>query len=802
MNHYETMQAIGRGAYGNVYLYRRLYDNKHIVIKKIPMESITKAEGELTKNEVRVLSMLQHPNIIEYYDNFIENNTMMIVMEYAPGGNLYDYLRTRGEGNLLQEEDVLNLFCQLVLGLQHIHENNILHRDIKSNNILLDRSHRIVKIGDFGISKILSSKSKAHTVVGTPCYLSPELCQEKPYNQRSDVWALGCVLYEMLALRRAFEAETLPALIMKILRGIFEPIHPHYSTEMRSLVHLLLHTDPAQRPDCHQVISHPLVFPALCRLHADLGMLRCVSRPLRLSSVGTRGRSSRGSEDSTDRERPIEEERRGEDSREKTPGGEDTTSLWREEEEDTGNEEKRDEEEEVGIEKEKRLDGKQIKEKKSERPLISTSSSVFCWTHCGTPVRLSVGEVEGDVVEVSASRTNQMAVTSHGHVVHWPNLNQLGLEGRGEQEGERSIPVTAIVGVVLKCPTSVTVVQAACGDGFMACVTDRGILLTMGDGLSGSLGHGDTSDVGRLRMVESLLGVAVAEVACGARHILARSVDGDVYAWGCGIDGRLGVGTRTTQLQPRPVELPESCGMGETCSELEMGQVVGLAAGEDSSILITSSGQLLAAGSNRHNKVCVDETDAAGRETLKHVEGVATFVPVCSQPLVGVRVAQVTLGPSHSLFLTDGGEVWSSGDDTHGQLGHRASLAVPHNLRSPARVDLHGAKAVKVVCGANFSLAVTTAGEVYSWGGREKTSYTSGENKEMRIASQQQQHQQQEAWLLTNAYPAPPNIAFQGTISTTSTTCSEPVPINLGEKLKGRVSMAVGGDYVLLSHRP
>lgn len=72
--------------------------------------------------------------------------------------------------------------------------------------------------------------------------------------------------------------QTLPALIMKIMRGIFEPIHPHYSTEMRSLVHLLLHTDPAQRPDCHQVISHPLVFPALCRLHADLGMLRCVSR--------------------------------------------------------------------------------------------------------------------------------------------------------------------------------------------------------------------------------------------------------------------------------------------------------------------------------------------------------------------------------------------------------------------------------------------------------------------------------------------------------------------------------------------
>ncbi|XP_050728228.1 serine/threonine-protein kinase Nek8-like isoform X1 [Eriocheir sinensis] len=287
MDNYRMVQAIGRGAYGNVYLYRRLSDNKAVVIKQLPMESISHEECELTKNEVRVLSMLQHPNIIEYYDNCLENNTMMIVMEYAPGGNLYDYLRSRGEGNLLQEEDVLHLFCQLLLGMQHIHESNILHRDIKSNNILLDRSQRIVKIGDFGISKILSSKSKAHTVVGTPCYLSPELCQEKPYNQKSDVWALGCVLYEMLTLKRAFEAETLPALIMKIMRGIFAPIHPHYSQEMRGLLHLLLHTDAAQRPSIPQVLAQPLVFAPLLRLHTDLGMLHCASRPLRLNSVGS-----------------------------------------------------------------------------------------------------------------------------------------------------------------------------------------------------------------------------------------------------------------------------------------------------------------------------------------------------------------------------------------------------------------------------------------------------------------------------------------------------------------------------------
>jgi len=88
----------------------------------------------------------------------------------------------------------MNLFVQMVLSLQNIHSMNILHRDLKTQNIMLDRRHRVVKVGDFGISKVLSSKSRANTVVGTPCYISPELCEGKPYNQKSDIWALGCVL--------------------------------------------------------------------------------------------------------------------------------------------------------------------------------------------------------------------------------------------------------------------------------------------------------------------------------------------------------------------------------------------------------------------------------------------------------------------------------------------------------------------------------------------------------------------------------------------------------------------------------
>ena len=100
----------------------------------------------------------------------------------------------------------MHLFVQLLLSLQHVHSKQILHRDLKTQNILLNKDRDVVKIGDFGISKVLSSKSKAFTVVGTPCYISPELCEGKPYNQKSDIWAVGCVLYELLSLKRAFEA--------------------------------------------------------------------------------------------------------------------------------------------------------------------------------------------------------------------------------------------------------------------------------------------------------------------------------------------------------------------------------------------------------------------------------------------------------------------------------------------------------------------------------------------------------------------------------------------------------------------
>ncbi|GCB70370.1 hypothetical protein scyTo_0005660 [Scyliorhinus torazame] len=154
-----------------VHLCLRKVDQKLVILKQIPVEQMTKDERLAAQNECQVLKLLNHPNIIEYYENFLEDKALMIAMEYAPafpgfwkspGGTLAEYIQKRN--SLLDEETILHFFVQILLALHHVHNKLILHRDLKTQNILLDKYQMIVKIGDFGISKILSSKSKAYTV--------------------------------------------------------------------------------------------------------------------------------------------------------------------------------------------------------------------------------------------------------------------------------------------------------------------------------------------------------------------------------------------------------------------------------------------------------------------------------------------------------------------------------------------------------------------------------------------------------------------------------------------------------------
>jgi NIMA (never in mitosis gene a)-related kinase len=147
-----------------------------------------------------------------------------------------------------------------------MHDKHVLHRDLKSQNLFLTSSDRL-RVGDFGISKVLESTAAfAKTAIGTPYYLSPEICQEKPYSFGSDVWALGCVVYECCALRVPFDAQNIQMLVQKITRGPLPQVPAHYTQELRQLCGDLLHRDQTQRPTATDIIQRRFVQDEIRRM--------------------------------------------------------------------------------------------------------------------------------------------------------------------------------------------------------------------------------------------------------------------------------------------------------------------------------------------------------------------------------------------------------------------------------------------------------------------------------------------------------------------------------------------------------
>jgi NIMA (never in mitosis gene a)-related kinase len=152
------------------------------------------------------------------------------------------------------------------LAIKHIHDRKILHRDLKTQNIFMTQTNQI-KIGDFGIARVLQhTYDCAQTAIGTPYYLSPEICQEKPYNQKSDIWSLGCILYEMVTLRHAFDANSMKGLVLKILRGTYPAIPSNYSQDLKDLIADMLIKDPAKRPSMRKILEKEFLSRRISKL--------------------------------------------------------------------------------------------------------------------------------------------------------------------------------------------------------------------------------------------------------------------------------------------------------------------------------------------------------------------------------------------------------------------------------------------------------------------------------------------------------------------------------------------------------
>ncbi|XP_065829595.1 serine/threonine-protein kinase Nek4-like isoform X2 [Oscarella lobularis] len=259
MDAYRVLRKIGEGSYGDVYLIEHIDKKKEFVVKQIELGDASEKERKAAEQEASLLSRLKHPNIVAYQESFQdERGILHIVMAYCDGGDLQTRLKAR-KGRPLSERQIMEWFVQIALALQYLHDQNILHRDLKTQNIFLNKRD-IVKVGDLGIARILESPADmATTLIGTPYYMSPELFSNQPYNYKSDVWSLGCVVYEMTTLKHAFSARNMSGLVFRILRGKIPPMPTQYSLELCELIQAMLSQSPAKRPSINRILRNEFV---------------------------------------------------------------------------------------------------------------------------------------------------------------------------------------------------------------------------------------------------------------------------------------------------------------------------------------------------------------------------------------------------------------------------------------------------------------------------------------------------------------------------------------------------------------
>ena len=259
INDYEIVKELGNGTDTHIFLVtKNSSDNKnYYVIKQINLEGLSLEEKKFFKNEANILSKIKSEYVVKFIEDFEENNCYNIVMEYYEGGDLQKFLEERKKIPL-NDNFIWKLFIQIVIGLGEIHNMNILHRDLKTPNIFLTKNNDI-RIGDLGIAKQLLRFRFTNTVIGTPYYLSPEICKNKPYNEKSDIWALGCVLYELCTFNHPFESTNQASLIKKILEQNPKPIPTTFDYNFNILVKQLLQKEKNKRPSCKIILKLPYV---------------------------------------------------------------------------------------------------------------------------------------------------------------------------------------------------------------------------------------------------------------------------------------------------------------------------------------------------------------------------------------------------------------------------------------------------------------------------------------------------------------------------------------------------------------
>ena len=253
---FSDFHQIGRGAYGIVYLARNIKTGEQIAIKTVDkIDLMTESNRVVFHSEIRAYSQITHPFLPQFYCKLEDQAGVYIAIEAATNGTLLNYISQHGK---LKEQDAAKFFCELISAVKYLHENKIIHRDIKAENILLDKEYH-VRLTDFGLSDIMKDDSSTFDVkCGSFPYSAPEMLKGQKYNKMVDIWACGVVLYIMVTGLYPFAGNTHKELFQQIMYS--EPNYPSFlSPLLRDLIQSLLKKDPNERMTIDELEVHPWI---------------------------------------------------------------------------------------------------------------------------------------------------------------------------------------------------------------------------------------------------------------------------------------------------------------------------------------------------------------------------------------------------------------------------------------------------------------------------------------------------------------------------------------------------------------
>lgn len=262
LSDFKVLDKLGEGAYSCVYKVLRHADNEIYALKKVKLPSLSDKEKQNALNEVRLLASVRHENIVAYKEAFWDASArcLCIIQECADAGDLLDLIKKCKKKRVhLREAEIWQYFDGMCRGLKVLHDIRVLHRDLKCANVFLSKGHDgnvISKLGDFNVSKV-AKRGLCMTQTGTPYYASPEVWQDMPYDAKSDMWSLGCILYELVTFRPPFTAQDMKGLYKKVTRGQYSRIPETYSQDLSDVISALLQVHPRNRPSVDQLYQMP-----------------------------------------------------------------------------------------------------------------------------------------------------------------------------------------------------------------------------------------------------------------------------------------------------------------------------------------------------------------------------------------------------------------------------------------------------------------------------------------------------------------------------------------------------------------